>query len=293
MKEEKHGYATACHYLKKRKNSKREAGEVEWCWKEHGHRGEVQGCRRGSPPIASVQDEALLQRGADRLRKRSKRFLCRRGEQRKMAAACRIGATASAKRGGHIRHHQQAGGGHRDQAKQPTRMETSEPSLRAPRLQEAAVIQEGTWYAEVPQVLPVGQVPQVPAPRVLLEEEAQQEAVQPPAAGELAQLSALSGLVGSLSSVVKSLSNVSVHTVSPATVSAPVKPSAAVLNIQPANLSSQHSPVVNFNVGIQRDVLGPGPLHTAASVRVNVPESCMKDVMPCEMSPLSHLSLYG
>lgn len=69
--------------------------------------------------------------------------------------------------------------------------------------------------------------------------------------------------------MLNSLSNVSVPSVSTAPVSAPVNPSAAVLNIPPANLSSQHSLVVGFNVGIRRDVLGP-ELHLSGLMSLNL-----------------------
>lgn len=56
--------------------------------------------------------------------------------------------------------------------------------------------------AEVPQQMAVGQALQVPDPRVLLEHEVQHPVSQNPAGGELNQLTMLTGLVGSLSSLV-------------------------------------------------------------------------------------------
>lgn len=53
-----------------------------------------------------------------------------------------------------------------------------------PEQREAELVQQGSWHSELPQVLPARQEPQVPDRIALLEGEARQEIVQPPAAGE-------------------------------------------------------------------------------------------------------------
>lgn len=118
----------------------------------------------------------------------------------------------------------------------------------------------------------------------------QQEAAQPPAVGECAQLNTLNVLVDSLSSLVKTLSlMIPAAVLSGTAAQKPV--SVTIHNLSPlsvshsASLLSQHSPNAIVIGGMSRELNVP-------TARVNVPEACMKEVMLCEMSPLGyHLSL--
>lgn len=107
-----------------------------------------------------------------------------------------------------------------------TGMRGRQPALQAPG-QQAFMTKQGTQQPEVAQ-----RVSGMQAPQVLLEQVSQQQ-VQHPAAGELNQLSVLSGLVGSLSSLIHPLSN----------VSAPVVQTAASMVPLPVNSSVSPLPV--------------------------------------------------
>lgn len=152
--------------------------------------------------------------------------------------------------------------------------------LAPPEQHEAATLQHDTPQVEVSHGVQIGQELQVPDPMVLLEE-SQQVVVQPPAAGELSHINALSALVGSLSSLVQSLSGMSIPAV------------ASNISALPPASSITVPPVVLHNTqGIQNASFIPESLTPAAPVRASVPEICMKDAMPCEVSPLGfHLSL--
>lgn len=152
--------------------------------------------------------------------------------------------------------------------------------LAPPEQHEAATLQHDTPQVEVSHGVQIGQELQVPDPMVLLEE-SQQVVVQPPAAGELSHINALSALVGSLSSLVQSLSGMSIPAV------------ASNISALPPASSITVPPVVLHNTqGIQNASFIPESLTPAAPVRAPVPEICMKDAMPCEVSPLGfHLSL--
>lgn len=99
---------------------------------------------------------------------------------------------------------------------------------------------------------------------MLLEGEASQETV-PQAAGESSQLSVLSGLVNSLSSLIWSLAprvsdNLPVKTVTSAP-SYPVNPSAAAVSDSPGvHIFAQPAPDPVATVGIQKELQGPGTL---------------------------------
>lgn len=102
----------------------------------------------------------------------------------------------------------------------------------------------------------------------------------------------LSGLVDSLFSLIKSLSpvskNFSVNTVTLAPTYAVNPSAAAVSEFKPVVFSAV--PGEGLNVESQKEL--PDPESLQMTVRYNVPEVCMKDAMPCEISPLGyHLSV--
>lgn len=123
---------------------------------------------------------------------------------------------------------------------------------------------------------------------MMLKSMAQHSTGQPKVSGECQQFQALSVLVDSPSSLIKSFSPV-VNPVSAAT-------STALPNPAPAAVSStvfvpNFSPVVSPMVRTLQN--SAHTYHTAQGERDRngVPEACMKDVMPSEISPLGyHLS---
>lgn len=151
-------------------------------------------------------------------------------------------------------------------------------------------MQQGCCHSEVPQVFSARQEPKVPERRTLLDGVVQQETVQPPAAGDINHLIVLSGLVDSLSFLIKSLSPVSpngpVNTVPLAPIFA-VNPSAAAVSVfPPINMFSQHVPGDGFAAESLKELTSPETLQTAVPVRYIVPEVCMEDAMPCDISHL-------
>ena len=171
-------------------------------------------------------------------------------------------------------------GGQRGQGKKNVQVSRGrQPAAQAPSQQQ--VPQSWGAHTAVPQQASGTQAAQLQAPAALLEQAAQQHVPQSQPVGELSQLNILSGLVGSLSGLLQSLSKMPAVLPSPIP-STPILP--AVPDILSAHPPAQHSVLVNLSQQ------GAGEC-VASGSKANVPERVMKEAMPCEVSPLGyHLS---
>ena len=126
----------------------------------------------------------------------------------------------------------------------------------------------------------ISPIRQEPAAGMLREEPGPAVNAQPPAVGECVQLQTLNAIMDSLSSLVRTLTHAGAVSASP------------VSHLNSNTIHSTHSAIAPV-IQTPNVVMAPGALagEVNSPGRVSVPEACMKEVMPCEMSPLGyHLS---